>query len=118
MRVRTRLTSHAGELTALVRDAAANAVADVAEDALTEANDRVPVDEGDLRRSGEATPFPEQLAAAITYDTPYAVKQHEDPTIRHPRQGEHHFLEKAIEDNKDRYFQYISDRIQRAVRRR
>jgi hypothetical protein len=116
VRVRTRIkTDNTRAATAAVRSAAAKAVREVAEDALTESNDRIPVDEGDLRRSGEVTAFPEELAAAITYDTPYAVKQHEDPTINHPRQGEHHFLEKAVEDNADRYFDYIGDRIRKAL---
>jgi hypothetical protein len=92
------------------------AAREVAEDVLTEANDLIPVDEGDLRRSGEVTAFPEQRAASITYDTPYAIRQHEDVTLNHPRQGQAKFLERAVEDNAPRYFQYIADRIRAALR--
>lgn len=116
MRIRTRITQDGtAQAAAVVKAAAVKAVVEVAEDVLTESNDRIPVDEGDLRRSGEVTAFPEHVAATITYDTPYAVKQHEDPTINHPRQGEHHFLEKAVQDNADRYVAYIADRIRKAT---
>jgi hypothetical protein len=113
-RVRVNATALQG-LAPAIRAAAAKAVREVAEDALTESNDRIPVEEGDLRRSGEVTAFPEELAAAITYDTPYAVRQHEDPTLNHPRQGEHHFLENAIEENADRYADHIAARIRKAL---
>ena len=99
-----------------VRDAAEQAVREVAEDALTEANDRVPLDEGDLARSGEVVAFPEKLLAAITYDTPYAVRQHEDPSLRHPRQGEPYWLERTVDENAARYFQHIADAMRSATK--
>jgi hypothetical protein len=106
---------HRGRITELMKAAAVQAVTEVSEDILTEANDRSPLDEGDLVRSGEVTVFPDQLAAAITYDTPYAVRQHEDVTLNHPRQGEHHWLEHVVEENADRYFQHIADTIRAAT---
>lgn len=116
MKVTTRIkTDNTAAISAAMRQAAARAVLEVAEDALTEANDRVPLDEGDLARSGEVTAFPEKSAASITYDTPYAIKQHEDVTLKHPRQGEDHWLERTVEENAPRYFQWIADRIRKAL---
>lgn len=116
MNLSTRIkTDNRRAMSDAMRKAAALAVVEVAEDALTEANDRVPLDEGDLARSGEVVPHPEQSAASITYDTPYAIKQHEDATLSHPRQGEPKWLERTIEQNAPRYFQYIADRIRRAL---
>lgn len=116
MRIRARVKrDNRGVITAAERRAAGQAVVEVAEDALTESNDRVPYEEGALARSGEVHAFPEQRRAAITYDTPYAVKQHEDPTLRHPRQGEHHWLENTVESNAERYFEHIAARIRDAL---
>lgn len=116
MIVKTRIkTDHRRAMTEGMRKAAALAVVEVAEDALTEANDRAPLDEGDLVRSAEVVPHPEQTAASITYDTPYAIRQHEDSTLNHPRQGEAHWLERVVEENAPRYFQWIADRIRKAM---
>ena len=116
MKVTTRIkTDNRRAMTEAMRDAAARAVLEVAEDALTESNDRAPLDEGDLVRSGDVVPHPEQAAASITYDTPYAIVQHEDVTLKHPRQGEHHWLERTVEENAPRYFQWIADRIRAAL---
>lgn len=116
MKIKTNVAAdHRGRLTEAMRKAAQEAVQEVAEDILTEANDRVPLDEGDLARSAEVVPFPQEGKAAITYDTPYAIRQHEDRTLNHPRQGEHHWLEKTVEENAPRYFQHIADKIRSAM---
>lgn len=103
-------------LTKRLRSSANRALLEVAEDALSESNDRAPYEEGHLIRSGEVTAFPEQLKVAITYDTDYAVKQHEDPTLHHPRQGEHHWLENTVEQNSDRYFEHVAESIRGDMR--
>lgn len=98
-----------------VRAAANQAVVEVAEDVLAEINSRglVPYEEGTLERSGEVVPVPSRVAAAITYDTPYARKQHEDRSLHHPRQGEDHWLERTLEGNADRYFEHIAASIRK-----
>lgn len=108
-----RVTSRTAAVSAAVREAAARAVVEVAEDLGTEADDRTPVDQGDLRRSREVVA--EGLSAAVTYDTPYAVAQHEDPTLNHPRGGEARWLENALNDNADRYVEHIADAIRQAT---
>ena len=44
---------------------------------------RVPLDEGTLERSGVASVDEEALKGAVSFDTPYAVRQHEDMTAQH-----------------------------------
>lgn len=58
---------------------------------LTEANKSVPHDEGTLERSGTATV--DGTRGAVSYDTPYAVRQHEDMAYRHDGKGEAKWLE-------------------------
>lgn len=63
---------------------------------LTEANKSVPHDEGTLERSGEASVDTQQLRGAVSYDTPYAVVQHEAMDYRHGGKGEAKWLENAM----------------------
>lgn len=63
----------------------------VTEFLLTEANRHVPHDEGTLERSGQATV--DGTRGAVSYDTPYAVRQHEDMTLAHDGKGEAKWLE-------------------------
>lgn len=116
MRMRARITvDNTRSITQDMVDAARLGVREVLEDALQEANDETPLDEGDLVRSGEVVMDPNEPRGAVTYDTPYAVRQHEDPTLNHPRQGRHHWLERQIEDNAGRYTEHIAKRIRDAT---
>lgn len=58
--------------------------------------DRTPFAEGDLRQSAMASA--EGTRGVVSYNTPYAVRQHEDVTLNHPNGGEAKFLEKAVND--------------------
>lgn len=58
---------------------------------LTEANQHVPHDDGTLEHSGEASAS--GTRGAVSYDTPYAVKQHEDMSLHHDGKGEAKWLE-------------------------
>lgn len=58
---------------------------------LTEANKHVPHDEGTLERSGTASV--DGTRGAVSYDTPYAVRQHEDMTLHHDGKGKAKWLE-------------------------
>lgn len=61
---------------------------------LTEANLTVPHDEGTLERSGEATV--DGTRGAVSYDTPYAVRQHEDLSLGHDGKGQAKWLENTM----------------------
>lgn len=75
-----------GDLEKLVgaaRTGAARGLALAAEHVLGEARKIVPHEEGTLERSGTASVDPDKLTAAVSFDTPYAVRQHEDLSLKH-----------------------------------
>ncbi len=77
----------------LIRKAAAEGLADAAEVVKQEAIQRTPLETGELRNSaGTAS---EGLEAVVYFDTPYAVKQHEEVGYHH-QDGEAKFLENAV----------------------
>ena len=51
---------------------------------LTESQKEVPHASGTLQRSGMVTDAPKEDAVYVSYNTPYARRQHEDLTLRHP----------------------------------
>jgi hypothetical protein len=67
-----------------------------AEHVLGEAKRRVPIEEHILEESGAVSMDRADLKAAITFDTPYAVYQHEDLTLKHDAGREAKYLETAI----------------------
>lgn len=71
-------------------------VALAAEHLLGEANKKVPLEESTLQRSGTVSTDPENFTAAVSYDTPYAVKQHEDMHARHDAGRTAKYLENAM----------------------
>jgi len=71
-------------------------VALATEHLLGEANKKVPIEEATLQRSGTVSTDPENFTAAVSYDTPYAVKQHEDMTLRHDKGRSAKYLEGAM----------------------
>lgn len=54
------------------------------EKVLTESQKEVPHASGTLQRSGMVTDAPKEDAVYVSYNTPYAKRQHEDKTLRHP----------------------------------
>lgn len=113
-----RITITGNQLAAALaafRAALADALEDITEDALRESNLVVPLDEGPLERSGFAQVDRANLTGQVAYDTPYAIRQHEDPTLRHAAGRKAKFLEDAVEENRARYVKYLQDAAQRAT---
>jgi hypothetical protein len=67
-----------------------------AEHLLGESRAIVPLDEATLERSGVASVDERILTAAVSYDTPYAVKQHEDESIVHRNGRQAKYLERPF----------------------
>lgn len=91
-----------------------------AEALLADSKALVPVDSGDLRRSGavvQATMSDPQ--SAVTYNTPYAVKQHEDLSLHHPPtpnpKAQAKYLEAPARQNADKYSAIVAAEIRREV---
>ncbi|MFE5777081.1 hypothetical protein [Brachybacterium sp. NPDC056505] len=98
-----------------VRVAAARGLALAAEAVLSEANDKVPIEEGTLQRSGRTSADAGSLRAVISYDTPYAVRQHEDMTLHHDGGRSAKWLEHALASNQEMVRRIIADAIKGAL---
>lgn len=70
-----------------------------------------PMDRGPLRGSAQVTPAtPESLTAHVSYDTPYAARQHEELDWHH-EDGQAKFLEAPLIEHEDKYQQAIANRL-------
>jgi hypothetical protein len=96
------------------RRGAAEGVALGAEHIRTVSVDRAPVDTTALRDSATVSHDPETLTAAVSYDTPYAVRQHEELDYQHP-EGEAKYLETALASERDAVAKLIQAQIRKAL---
>lgn len=87
-----------------------------AEHVLGVSNERVPLDEATLQRSGTATVDEAILRAAVAYDTPYAVRQHEELEWRHAPGRQAKYLESALNDSATEVRDVIAAQLRRAMR--
>jgi hypothetical protein len=60
----------------------------------------VPIEEATLERSGVASVDEARLRAAVSYDTPYAVRQHEELSWRHDQGRQAKYLEQPLNQEK------------------
>ena len=84
--------------TPIIRDAARRGVGKAAEYVLGEARKQVPHDTGVLERSGRASHEGSGPTArgAVSFDTPYAVDQHEATHYRHKKGRKAKYLEDPL----------------------
>lgn len=104
------------QITGPIRAGAARGLLLGAELVLDEADRRVPLEQGTLARSGTASVDEDDLRAAVSFDTPYAVRQHEDMTLRHPNGRQAKYLETALADTADEVRELIAAQVRRALR--
>jgi hypothetical protein len=96
---------------AKVHSAAAKGLAAAAEHILTVANTHVPLEYGDLQGSGVTSLDEDTLTAAVSYNTPYAARQHEETTWRHDPGRTSKWLENAVNSEADTAGRIIADTI-------
>lgn len=87
-----------------------------AEYVLEQSNRKIPNEEGALERSGTTSVDAPKLQAAVSYDTPYAVAQHERLDYIHKGKGEAKFLENARNAARPQILRIIRDAIRRELR--
>jgi Minor capsid protein len=85
-----------------------------AELVLSRSDPTVPYRTGELRDSGRVTVNPVTLEAAISYDTPYAVRQHEDMTLAHDG-GSAKYLENAMNQARPALGHLIAAHVRRRL---
>jgi len=76
--------------------------------------DRTPLDTAALRDSATTSHDPESLTAAVSYDTAYAARQHEELNWQH-RTGGPKFLESALASERDTVARLIQAQIRKAL---
>lgn len=77
-------------------------------------SDVVPIEEGTLQDSGAVTV--EGPVAAVSYDTPYAVKQHEELGYKHDAGRRAKYLEGPLEENRKELQGIIAKQVQNALK--
>lgn len=99
------------EVAATVSQAETEALTLAAEHLKTVAVSLTPVDEATLRRS--ATVDVQGREAAVSFDTPYARRQHEGLHYHHPKGGQAKYLETPLHDEADTIRAIITTHIKR-----
>jgi len=130
------------EAVKVAEEAGLKALRTGAEAILTEAIDETPIDTGTLRRSGTVTvgklpdsariyeaaesgnemkdafpdPVGKEKTVYISFNTPYARRQHEELDYEHPRGGKAKYLETPFNANKNKVIQYADKQIRKALK--
>ena len=112
--VRKNLKNLQGE----IKQEVIKAIEDVTLDLTDKAKNLAPLDTGALRASGkgEVKQTGQKVRGEVTFDKPYALKQHEEMSYNHPRGGQAKYLELPLRQNQDRYKKYIEDKIKKKLR--
>lgn len=87
-----------------------------AEHVLQVSRTRVPLEEGTLERSGVASVDGEMRTAAVSYDTVYAVRQHEELAWRHAEGRTAKYLEEPLVEEARTVQEIIAAEIRRRLR--
>lgn len=101
----------------LVKAGEARGLLLAAEHILQVSNTHVPIapDGGTLERSGVASLDATAMKAAVSYDTPYAVRQHEELGYRHDPGRTAKYLENAGNSEASTARRIIADEIKRSI---
>lgn len=99
-----------------VRAAAFSGLVDGAHHVLEESNRTAPIEESTLIKSGKVTPFPVEGVAVVSYDTPYARRQHEDTRLRHDPGRRAKWLERTLSERRAAVLAFVAAKV-RAVTR-
>ena len=82
----------------VVEKAAMKGLRKLGEEILTEAKELCPVDSGTLRQSGSVRANSKNKTVEISFNTPYALKQHEEMSYNHPNGGQAKYLEQPFNE--------------------
>lgn len=88
-----------------------------AEHLLAVADPLVPVEEGTLVRSGTASVDETKGQSAVSFDGPYAVRQHEELTWRHDPGKQAKYLEEPFHAEAETMKALIAAQIRRSLRK-
>lgn len=127
MAQRSTLKLDTGQLDARLQEGAVKGLNIALEHLIQVSREEVPHEEGTLERS--STPGEEgdegnggisidesELKGAVSYDTPYAVIQHEDMTFKHDDGRKSKYLEDPFDAEQDTMLELIAAEIRRSLR--
>ena len=98
-----------------IQEAQVRALRDSVEYLLTEANKTNPYREGTLERSGSTDVDEIAMQASVYYDTPYAIRVHEEPGLRYTDpKARWKWLELTVNEQADRVVEYIRRYLEEA----
>lgn len=83
----------------------------VGEHILNKSNEIIPLDESTLQRSGKVIVDEQALTVAVTYNSPYAVRQHEELSWKHAPGRQAKYLETAVNSSKTETAQIMKDAL-------
>ncbi|MFF7146046.1 minor capsid protein [Streptomyces sp. SID2888] len=116
MTARYRLTWNTAAAIRGTRAGALRGLRLAAEHVLERSRRLVPIEEGTLERSGVASVDEATMTAGVSYDTPYAVRQHEDLTLRHDNGRTAKYLEKPLREEGQTIREIIAAQLRRSLR--
>ena len=99
----------------LTRRGAVRGLRRAAEFVLGESRQVVPIEEGTLSRSGATDVDETLLVATVSYDTPYAVRQHEELAWHHDAGRHAKYLELPLNNTRDQQNQIIAQEIRKEL---
>lgn len=111
-----QLRWHGPAIERQLRQGAARGLLLAAEHVLQQSQEVVPLDESPLMQSGTASVDEPSLTAAVSYDTPYAVVQHERLDYRHAPGRTAKYLERPLNASRAEVLALIAAQMRRAMR--
>ncbi|APD18763.1 hypothetical protein SEA_RALEIGH_11 [Streptomyces phage Raleigh] len=116
MTARARLTWNGTAALRGTRTGAVRGLRLAAEHVLERSRRRVPIEEATLERSGVASVDESALTAGVSYDTPYAVRQHENLHYRHDGGRTAKYLEGPLTEEAGAVAAIIAAQVRRSLR--
>jgi hypothetical protein len=113
---RATLKMGLGKIKAAERKSAIKGLHLAAEHLLQASRALVPHEEGTLERSGVASVDEGELRAAVSYDTPYAIPQHERLDYRHDDGRQAKYLEEPLHTEAGVMGEIVQAQIRRSLR--
>jgi len=97
------------------RAASVRALHLASEHLLEAANRTVPLEEDTLERSGKASVDVESMRGIVSYDTPYARRQHEDLTLHHAQGRRAKWLQRALDERANAIHEIVAQVLRGAL---
>lgn len=114
--VRTRVEWHGDKVTAEEKAATLRGLGLAAEHLLGAAKAIVPIEEATLERSGVASVDRSSMSASVSFDTPYAVRQHEELTWKHAPGRQAKYLEQPAITERETMLALMAAELRRALK--